>query len=600
MAAGLKLARGLTLDPDYYGGGTFAWLAKKGWGKTYAARVLAEELDKAGVPFVVLDPMDAFWGLRAAADGSRGGLEVPIFGGPHGDAPLEPTAGVLMADLLVEEGISMVLSMKHFGARSSERTFAKAFLDRLYRRNEDLVHIIMDEADLFAPQKPQAGDQPLLGTTENIVRRGRNNGIGITMLTQRSAVLNKDVLTQVDGIAIGRMLGPNDRNAIDAWVGEHGDTHKGKEIKDELPELQTGECWIWVPEEGVLKKVTIREALTFDSSPTRKRKGTSKREPKKLTDIDLGDIKQKMAATIEKAEAEDPKKLQKKIRDLEKQLAQRPAAEAPEPEEVKVPVIDQDTLDGLRSDLDAVRVELADKLENLDLLKESVHDVTDQLDRAEALVGRPFHAQSGTVHKDGKKVGEVKDVRGRVKIERPKAPPAPRREPPPLDGELTNPEQRVLDAIAWWVGVGYETPTKGQVGFVAGYKVGKKIGGTYASILGALRTKGLIDYPSPSNVQLIATDLASPPDIAPTTEALQETILAQLSDPERRVLQPCIDAYPDALSKHDIGEAAGYEVGEKIGGTFASLLGRLRTLGLIDYPTPSNAVAMPVLFLEGS
>jgi uncharacterized protein len=66
----LKIAPGLALDADYVGGGTFALLAKKGAGKTYLARVMSEEFWKAKVPFVVLDPMDAFWGLRSAADGA--------------------------------------------------------------------------------------------------------------------------------------------------------------------------------------------------------------------------------------------------------------------------------------------------------------------------------------------------------------------------------------------------------------------------------------------------------------------------------------------------------------------------------------------------
>jgi DNA helicase HerA-like ATPase len=105
-----------------------------------------------------------------------------------------------MADLVVDERLSMILDLKQLGSRAAEREFALDFLERLYRRNSELVHLFVDEADLFAPQRPQAGDQPLLGVTENIVRRGRNAGIGITLITQRPAVLNKDVLTQVDGL----------------------------------------------------------------------------------------------------------------------------------------------------------------------------------------------------------------------------------------------------------------------------------------------------------------------------------------------------------------------------------------------------------------
>jgi hypothetical protein len=304
----LHIADGFDLDVDYVAGGTFALLAKKGAGKTYTGRVMAEELWRARVPFVAIDPMGAWWGLRSSADGTTGGIPVAIFGGEHGDAPLERTGGALMADLVVDERLSMILDLKGLGSRAAERQFAHDFLDRLYRRNRELVHLFVDEADLFAPQKPQAGDQQLLGVTENIVRRGRNAGIGITLITQRPAVLNKDVLTQVDGLVALRITGYTDREAIDDWVRGHADQDAAREVKGTLAGLGNGECWWWVPELGVLRRVQVRRAGTFDSSPTRRR-GDQVREPRGFADIDMATIKDRMAATIERSQAEDPKQL---------------------------------------------------------------------------------------------------------------------------------------------------------------------------------------------------------------------------------------------------------------------------------------------------
>lgn len=65
-------------------------------------------------------------------------------------------------------------------------------------------------------------------------------------------------------------------------------------------------------------------------------------------------------------------------------------------------------------------------------------------------------------------------------------------------------------------------------------------------------------------------------------------------------LEALIEVYPDALSKQEVGERAGYNVGPKVGGTFGNILGKLRSLGLIDYPRQGEAVALPLLFLEGS
>lgn len=63
--------------------------------------------------------------------------------------------------------------------------------------------------------------------------------------------------------------------------------------------------------------------------------------------------------------------------------------------------------------------------------------------------------------------------------------------------------------------------------------------------------------------------------------------------PMRRILEPLIDAYPESMTKIDLADLAGYSVA---GGGFGNPLGRLRTLGLVDYPQSGEVVALPVLF----
>jgi hypothetical protein len=586
MAEGsFTLARGLQLDPDYIGGGTFALLAKKGWGKTYAMRVMAEEFAKTGVPFVALDPMDAFWGVRASKDGKgSGGLDIPIFGGEHGDVPLEPTAGKLMADLVVEEGLSMVLSIAHFGSRAAERRFALDFLGRLYRTNRDLVHLLIDEADLFAPQKPQAGDQKLLGETENIVRRGRNKGIGITLGTQRPAVLNKDVLTQVDGLIIGRMLGPNDRNAIDAWVGAHGDTKKGKAIKDELPDLATGQAYVWVPEQGVLKKVQIRASRTFDSSPTRKR--TKSRRSLTLADVDLTGIASKVAASIEKAKQEDPRELRKQIAELRKELEKKPAAApsapAPDPIEVKVPVLDSEAMTSLRSLLEQVDGDVG-KLPSLfeELLvgiQNALHiGVREQLDRAEEICGaQPVQTPPPTP--DLPPSVPRRDYPNPGDLAR-KPPAAPVEADPDLS--LGKAEKEILNVLVQFAP---DSRTKTQIAVLTGRS--QKSSG-FRNALGKLRSNGLVVGSNP----LTATEagIAAIPNPAPLPrgEALLAHWLGKLGKAERDILD-YLHRMTVPCSKEDIADATERSV--KSSG-FRNALGRLRTLELIEGSDPITASA---------
>jgi len=582
MAEGsFTLARGLQLDPDYIGGGTFALLAKKGWGKTYAMRVMAEEFAKTGVPFVALDPMDAFWGVRASKDGKgSGGLDIPIFGGEHADVPLEPTAGKLMADLVVEEGLSMVLSIAHFGSRAAERRFALDFLGRLYRTNRDLVHLLIDEADLFAPQKPQAGDQQLLGETENIVRRGRNKGIGITLGTQRPAVLNKDVLTQVDGLIIGRMLGPNDRNAIDAWVGAHGDTKKGKAIKDELPDLATGQAYVWVPEQGVLKKVQIRASRTFDSSPTRKR--TKSRRSLTLADVDLTGIASKVQASIEKAKQEDPNELRRQITELRKELEAKPAAPSPaaDPVEVKVPVLDGEAMASLRALLDQVDGDVG-RLPSLfeDLLvgiQNALHvGVREQLDRAEAICGAqppatpPSPAPPSAPRRDYPNPGDLGQ----------KPPPAPVEADPDLS--LGKAEKEILNVLVQFAP---DSRTKTQIAVLTGRS--QKSSG-FRNALGKLRTNGLVVGSDPLTATGAGIAAIPNPAPLPVGEALLAHWLGKLGKAERDILG-YLHRMTVPCSKEDIADATERSV--KSSG-FRNALGRLRTLELIEGSDPISASA---------
>jgi DNA helicase HerA-like ATPase len=83
-----------------------ALLARSGAGKTNTAVVIAEELLEAKQQVVILDPPGAWWGLRSSADGKRAGYPIVVFGGIHGDLPLQSTSGELLADLVVDQGLS--------------------------------------------------------------------------------------------------------------------------------------------------------------------------------------------------------------------------------------------------------------------------------------------------------------------------------------------------------------------------------------------------------------------------------------------------------------------------------------------------------------
>jgi hypothetical protein len=121
-----------------------------------------------------------------------------------------------------------------------------------------------------------------------------------------------------------RLLHQLDRKAVEAWIMAHADESKALEFWNSLATLGRGDAWIWSPEwMEIFKRVHIRERLTFDSSFTPK-SGEKPKTAKKLAEVDLAELKQKLAATIEKAKADDPRELRQQIAELRKELKQRP------------------------------------------------------------------------------------------------------------------------------------------------------------------------------------------------------------------------------------------------------------------------------------
>src|SRR5262249_21371956 len=147
-------------------------------------------------------------------------------------------------------------------------------------------HLILDEADLWAPQRPLPDQVSLLGRIEEIVRRGRTRGFIPWLITQRPAVVHKDVLSQADILIAMKLTASQYRDAVGAWIEGQADRQDGKRILSELPQLQRGEGYVWAPGHGILERVGFPRIQTFDSSRT-PRRGEKVATPRTLAEIDL-------------------------------------------------------------------------------------------------------------------------------------------------------------------------------------------------------------------------------------------------------------------------------------------------------------------------
>lgn len=535
------------------------WVGTAGSGKTYNASAGVEHLLAAGARCIIIDPLDVWWGLRLALGGNTPSpFTLPIFGGVHGDLPLNEGAGALIGETVAGMAESCIVSLGGLPTKSAERRFMLAFLDALYRKaNGEPVHLIFDEADLWAPQK---SSEPLLQSLmEQIVRRGRIKGLIPWLITQRPAVISKDVLSQVDGLIAFKLTSSQDRDAIGAWIEGQADRQQGRDILASLPTKQQGEGVIWIPGRGILTAAAFPPKATFDSSRTPKR-GEKRAAAGALKPLDLGALKERLANVDAEAKANDPRALKAEITRLKadlvkmEKMARTAITTAPPP----APVIDQEALDAARREGEraGIAIGLARARSALDSL--GVDDMS---------------------------VVQAKTARA----------PTIRREaaaPIVASEGVSGPCQRILNAIAWWNVFGIANPSNEQAAFIAGYSPTST---GYTNPRGALRSAGLIEYPSPGAVTLTASGraLATAPDAVPSREELHRRVLGKLGGPQQRILQVALAAYPDGLSNTDVAERAGYS---HTSTGYTNPRGALRTLSLIDYPAPGQVRAADWLF----
>jgi hypothetical protein len=266
-----------------------AIVGTSGSGKTYAAKGWVERLLEAGVRVCVVDPLGVWWGLRAGADGATPGYPVVVFGGRHADIALDESMGAALGRLIGTRQLGCVVDLSELGSSAGRRRFMTAFAETVYEANSEPLHLVLDEADLWAPQRPLPEANTLLGRVEEIVRRGRVRGFIPWLITQRPAVVHKDVLSQADILVAMKLTSSQDRDAVGGWIEGQADRVEGRRILADLPRLSRGEGYLWAPSDDVLARVAFPSIRTYDSSRTPKR-GERVATPRTLAEVDLSAI----------------------------------------------------------------------------------------------------------------------------------------------------------------------------------------------------------------------------------------------------------------------------------------------------------------------
>lgn len=532
-----------------------AVLGKTGSGKSYAVRGIVEGLLDEGARVCIIDPTGAWNGLRSSATGKSGGYPVVIFGGSHADLTLAGQYGEAIAETIGTSSTPAIIDTSLM--RVGERTrFMADFADALIRKNKGPLHLVIDEAHLFAPQgkvnSPQAGE--MLSATNNLVSLGRSRGLRIIMITQRPAKLHKDSLTQCETLVALRLIAPQDRNAVREWIEDNADKAKGNEIISSLASLKTGQGWVWAPELGILDRISFPKIHTFDSG---RAPDGSEQHGQVLAPIDKDAISAKLQAVKADALANDPGELKKKIAELQRQIKTAPTAAVADPAELER-VKREGFLEGQ-----------ADGMANL-------NEYLDALDTwlIEKPARPPMTARAAPAYKFAQPLV-------RAPAPRPVAKAAPRSNGQSMDlppGELAT----LTACIQFPDGLRRE-----QLTVLTQYKRSSR-----DAYIQRLREKGLVET-NGDTVKATSAGVEALPDAEPlpTGEDLQQHWLAKLPEGERKILQMLIEAYPRTVDRETLTQETGYARSSR-----DAYLQRMRAKQLWTEPSRGQVLASEDLF----
>lgn len=555
--------------------------ANSGGGKSWALRQLLEETF-GRVQHIVIDPEGEYHTLREQFD--------YVLAARHGaDVEASPRTAKMLCRRLMETSASAVIDLYDLNI-AQRREFVKLFLTELMALPKDLrrpLLVVLDEAHVFAPEGAKSD---ALEAVMSLASQGRKRGYALICATQRLSKLSKDVAAEM----LTRLIG---RTGLDLDVKRAGDElGMDKEGRQKLPVLDPGQFYAFGPAlpPGPPRLVRSGSVKTSHPQPGALEAPTPPPSAKvrALLERSLADLPTQAAE-----EARNLGELQKEVSRLKGELtrADRSSrAAAPDPAALQRAIdaavrSEREGVERLRRslarDLKSVQSSIAAAgvaaLKVPDLISGSAAALTAVLARMEMFT--PGSAPA-------------------TPIASPRSPEAAHRPRPQQvaratrvdTGEVTKPQQRLLDALAELEVLGVDGPSRHQLGMVAGYNL---TGGSGAQHVADLAGLGFVEVGG-GTVRL--TDdgraIAQTDAVPRSLEELHERVLVKLSAGQRKIAEHLISIYPEPITRAELGETTGYNL---TGGSGAQHVADLVTVGAAVIPSAGKVAASKLLFPEG-
>lgn len=571
--------------------------ANSGGGKSWLMRRLAEQLF-GKVPVIIIDPEGEFATLR-----EKFGF---VLVGQGGETPADVRSAGLVAETLLKLRASAVCDLFEAFRKTPQqrhewvKRFLEAMLDADKRLWRDTI-IFIDEAHTFCPEK---GESVASGAMQGMCTAGRKRHFCSIWATQRLALVNKNASSQLLNRLVGMTFEDVDVDrAIELLSVGKDDKH---DFKKAIKLLEPGQFYGFgraISKDRILINVGDVETSHEEDTAARAAMGPPP-PPEAIKDLlpKLADLPKEAEEKL-RTEAE----FRKEIRSLKAQLASRPVEKVGDLELRKmtkpwrkvveeamkiIAKINAIGFDG--TTVTKEEVEKAMQAASSEIAKLAAGKLKGRASEFDKLRREAASALERMRRMLGDETVEVSLT---VKHNEPFTVEQPSRvvevKPAANNGELTGPERKILTALAELRSIGKEQPPKTMVAAWSSYS---PVGGAFGNPMGALRTKGFIDYPQPGAVVLTDSGRAIIGDIEPPDQdEIWRRISTTCTGPEVKILRALIDnAGENEIEKSLLAEKAGYS---PVGGAFGNPIGALRTKGLLDYPRQGMVKAADWLFV---
>lgn len=307
MTSFLKISPEIKFNLEKIIGRCISILGIRGSGKTNTSAVILEEMLKHKYPMTIVDIDGEYWGLKEK-------YELLVVGkSKNVDIEVDVEHARQIAEVSISKNIPVILDMSGFLFEDTYE-FLLDYMDEIWNLAGQFrkpYEIVLEEAHEFIPQGTRNDLKEIL---TRIALRGRKRGLGIIILSQRSAKVEKDVLTQAEILFLHKVVHPSDMKVYKEIL-----PISPKEVSLLISSLNVGDCVFFF--ENDYKIIHVRERETFHAGFTPSLKAVEMPKLKLVSSEILKSIKS--LTKIKVKEKSELIKLQKEISELKTKLDEK-------------------------------------------------------------------------------------------------------------------------------------------------------------------------------------------------------------------------------------------------------------------------------------